>query len=196
MRTEGSGTLFTTTFGHAPEGHAIDHIWHESRGQTYLAYVRGLDQAIAQWRGTSPSKRINDIAAALSAMLDGLPRYAENKDDPKNFGRKVVGFASYDRASTSWADISPEAIDLADADVPRSEEGCCQHIRDVATKIAGVTMDPFEPDSAVRPWADYYRDNSGWMVLDAGERDADRTFHEILSYAVKWSQVALPQKKP
>jgi hypothetical protein len=195
--TEGSGTLYDCGMGHARDGHDADHIWDVARGATFLAYVRTLDTVANDVNNRQTNKgiaNVNDMAAALSPMLRGLPLYAAEGGKP---AKPVLGFVTSDNLTASWSDISPAAVKLSELTVAADEKQCCEHIRRVATDLLHTPMSGNRPEEKSGPesWESYYRYNGGWVCQDAGGKDdADSIFHTIVDLAVTYSGIPLPQK--
>jgi hypothetical protein len=196
--TEGSGRLYNCGMGHARDGHDCDHIWDVARGGVFLAYVRALDAVANDINGRQTNKgiaNVNDIAAALSPMLQGLGSIAVEPGKPAT--KMALGFVTSDNLSASWSDISPAAVRLSDLTAVRDEKACCEHIRRVATDLLHTPISGKRPEekSDPEPWDSYYRFNRGWICQDAGGKDdADLIFHTIVDLAVTYSGIPLSQK--
>jgi hypothetical protein len=192
--TEGSDTMYGSRgsdgvlarLGHARDGHDIDHIFHPARGLVYVAYVRALDELANKLKNKQAGQGtigINDMIAALSAMVQGVPNYTD--------GHKAFGF--------SWDTIKSEAKDLAKRPLPTAEGECCTHIKRVASDLVKIKMDEtLDPNEEPVPWTEYCRRNSykSWLIQDSGgEHDLGQILYNIQKRIIEWSGEALPPQR-
>jgi hypothetical protein len=186
--TEGSDTLYSTPFGHARDGHDVDHIFHSSRGLIYMAYVRALDELACKYNNKEPGKGIvgiNDMMVALSAMIQGV-----SMTDDHGKRRKYFGF--------SYSEIKPAAITLGEAKLPISEDQCCDHIRKVASDLVKHPMDKLHPSEEPVRWSEYCKrkDYLALMMKDSGgEHDQNQILYKIQKRMIEWSKEALCTQK-
>jgi hypothetical protein len=166
-------------FGHAFAGHSPDNIFDKRRANIYIAYVRGLDELAMKYSGGKRIVGIDDVVIALSAMLRGMPLQADGH-------KQLAG---------KWSDLNEKVRKLAELNVPESEEGCCTHIRKVASDLVGIAMSSRHPNEESVPWKDYYARLRGWIVQDSGgKHDSELIFYKVLNLAVQWGKVSLRAK--
>ena len=166
----------TAPIGHGLVGHAPDNIWDERRGKIYVDYVRGLCQLASDYSHKPGIVSTDELVAALSGMV-------------------VFDTAERDKfLGLSWEKTSAKARTLAQ-NAPRSEKGCCDHIRRVATELVGIPMSSRHPSEEPVPWEDYYNRLKSWIIQDSeGKDDREDIFLQILIKAIGWSRVSLLRK--
>jgi len=183
----GGASLYKPGYGHAWDGDGPDEPWNEGRGLVYIAYVRHMAELASAYTGRGPIKPIDDIIAALSAMLRGVLVFSGNASGgDRQPGRKNIG--------VDWNKVSPEARRLADAEVELTQYGCGRHIARVAIELLREPMHMIERDEPL-PWRVYSTRHPG-VFSDCGApppqgvRPADYVFYRMLDCALAWCQPA------
>jgi hypothetical protein len=188
-------TTFGLSVGHGVDGEASDHLWDENRWAVVCAYIRCLGRLANEYQGTEGIASLDDIVAALSPILrcsDRVQVRAAQQLATASAALGVVAPETWPRVVPDWSKISATARHLATANVRPDEDGCAEHILNVAQQLVHVDdigyMHPkFEPVE----WSEYFKRYRSMIIMDAGTSDPDEVFHKILQCVARWSGSAL-----
>ena len=171
-----SMVLYPPGLGHAPSG-AADEIWHPGRGSLYIAYVRRMAELAQKYSANLPKVPIDDIIAALSAMVEGTLVFTGGADN----GRKHVG--------VTWSKVSKDAKRLSGFAVDHTEAACSAHICRIAQELVGRPLLRIDEQEPV-PWERYCNSHT-FLKHDAGLVDTGDIFYNIMKHASDWSKEGL-----